>query len=158
MLSQTILLSLQAYTASHCMYTIPFFFFNIPILLKYNYIQCCSGSCMALEWRLCNAGAVAMQRWSNYEEIPHVQGQRRSSSKTVGEAKSHEIKPHATRDAQRDQTNLMHTKTQRSHRDWDRTVFKCLLQRQVSSRLLQGKGLWMQQTWYGISPLVGGHY
>ena len=35
-LSQTISLSLQAYIAFHCMYTIPFFFFNIPILLKFN--------------------------------------------------------------------------------------------------------------------------
>ena len=32
--------------------------------------------------------AMAVQRWRNFEEIPHVQGQRRSPSKTVGGAKS----------------------------------------------------------------------
>ena len=30
------------------------------------------------------AGASAAQRWSNFEEMPHIQGQRRSLSKTVG--------------------------------------------------------------------------
>ena len=37
------------------------------------------------------------------------------------------IQPIPTRDAQRAQTNLVHTRTQRSHRAWTRTVFECLL-------------------------------
>ena len=68
--------------------------------------------------QLHSAGVVAVPRWSNFEEIPHVQGQRRSPSKMVGGAKSHlELNPIAARDAQRAQTNLVHTRTQRPHRD-----------------------------------------
>ena len=43
------------------------------------------------------------------------------------------IKPIPTRDTQRAQTNLVCTRTQRSHRDWDRTVFECLLWRYGSA-------------------------
>ena len=55
---------------------------------------------------------------SHQKKIPHIQGQRRSPSKMVGGAKSHlESNPIPTRDAQRAQTNLVHTRTQRPHRD-----------------------------------------
>ena len=37
------------------------------------------------------------------------------------------IKPIPARDAKRTQTNLVHTRTQRLRRDWDRTVSECLL-------------------------------
>ena len=54
-----------------------------------------------------------MQCWSGCEEIPDVQGQRRSPSKMVGGANSHlESDPIPTRDAQRALTNLVHTRTQ----------------------------------------------
>ena len=63
-------------------------------------------------------GAVAAWHWRGCEEIPHVQGQRRSPSKTVGGVKSHlESNPIPTRDTQRAQTNFVHTRTQRPHRD-----------------------------------------
>ena len=52
--------------------------------------------------------------------IPHVQGQR-SPSKMVGVAKScSESNPIPSRHAQRAQTNRVSTRTQRTHRDWDR--------------------------------------
>ena len=52
------------------------------------------------------------------KKIPHVQGQRRSPSKTVGGAKSHlESNPISARDTRRAQTNLVHTRAQRPHRD-----------------------------------------
>ena len=52
-----------------------------------------------LEWQLSSTGAVAAGRWSDFEEISHVQAQR-SSSKTVGRAKSHlESNLTPTRDA-----------------------------------------------------------
>ena len=55
---------------------------------------------------------------SDFEEIPHNQGQGRSPSRTVGGARSHlESNPIPARDAQRAQTNLVHTRTQRPHRD-----------------------------------------
>ena len=58
------------------------------------------------------------RHWSSYEEITHVQGQRRSPSKTVGGVNSRlESNPIPARDAQRAQTNLVHTRTQRPHRD-----------------------------------------
>ena len=64
------------------------------------------------------AGTAAVQGWSNLEEIPHVQEQRRSPRKIVGGVKSHlESNPIPTRDAQRAQTYLVHTRTQRPHRD-----------------------------------------
>ena len=43
------------------------------------------------------------------------------------------IKPRTTRKAQRAQINLVHTRTQRPHRDWDRTVFEHLLRRYGSA-------------------------
>ena len=45
-----------------------------------------------------------------------TQGQRRNPSKMVGGAKSHlESNPICSRDARRAQTNLVHTRTQRTH-------------------------------------------
>ena len=50
------------------------------------------------------AGVVAAWRWSDFEEIPHVQGQRRRPRKMVGGVKSHlESNPIPARDAQRSQ-------------------------------------------------------
>ena len=85
------------------------------------------------------SGAVAVLCWSGCEEIPHVQGQRnpskmvgagaavriphtqghrRSPNKIVGGANSHlESNPISPREAPRAQTNLVHTRTQRPHRD-----------------------------------------
>ena len=61
---------------------------------------------------------MAVWLWDRYEEIPHVQGQRRSPSKMVGGVNSHlESNLIPTRDTQRAQTNLVHTRTQRPHRD-----------------------------------------
>ena len=58
-------------------------------------------------------GAVAAWCWRDFEEIPHVQGQRRRPSNTVGGAKSRlESNPIPARDIQRTQTNLVHTRTQ----------------------------------------------
>ena len=65
--------------------------------------------------------------WSGCEEIPHVQEQRRSPSKTVGGVNSRlESNPIPARDAQRAQTN---PEDPGPHRDWDRIVFECLLWR-----------------------------
>ena len=50
-------------------------------------------------------GVAAAWPWSNSEERPHIQGQRRSPSKMVEGAKSClELNPIPTRDAQRAQT------------------------------------------------------
>ena len=62
---------------------------------------------------------VTAQHWSNCEEIPYVHGQKRSLSKMVGGEKlCLESNPIPARDAQRVQTNLVCTRTQRPHRDW----------------------------------------
>ena len=62
-------------------------------------------------------GEAAAQIWSSCKEIPYVQGQK-SPSKTVGGVKSHlESNPIPTRNAKRAQTNLVHTRSQRPHRD-----------------------------------------
>ena len=64
--------------------------------------------------KMVGAGAAAAQHLSNCEKIPYMREQRRSPSKVVGEEKSClESNPIPTRDAQRTQTNLVHTRTQR---------------------------------------------
>ena len=69
------------------------------------------------------AGMAAVWCSSSCEKIPQLQGQRRCPSKRVGGANSHlESNPIPVRDAQRAQTNLVRTRTQGPHRDWDRTV------------------------------------
>ena len=63
---------------------------------------------------MAGAGMAAVQCQSDFEEIPHVQGQRISPIKMVGGAKSYlESHPIPARDAQRAQTNLVCTRTQR---------------------------------------------
>ena len=72
-----------------------------------------------------DTGVAATRCWSrscavlsDCEEIAHIQGQRRSLNKTVGGAKSClESNPIPTRDAQKAQTYLVSTRTQRPHRD-----------------------------------------
>ena len=81
-----------------------------------------------------STGAVAVWCWSNFEEILHVQGQRRNHNEMVGGTKSPlESSPIPARDAQRAQTCFVHCRTQRPHRDWDRPVSKCLLRRYGSA-------------------------
>ena len=84
---------------------------------------------------------------SHQKQIPCIQGQRRSHSKMVGGAKSHlESNPLPTRDAQRVQTNLVCTRTQKKgavspHQadpDWPMCVQESLVEAWVSGGLLQG--------------------
>ena len=119
---------------------------------KKGFSLCWSGGCAVLEQQLRGAGATLA--------IPHIQGQRRSPRKMVGGAESPlESNPIPARDAQRAQTNLMHTRTQRPHRDQDRTVFECLLWRYGSAvDCRRGRGSGCIRLGYGISPLGGGHH
>ena len=67
---------------------------------------------------MAGAGAAAARLWSNFEEISHIQKQRRRPRKMVGEVKSYlESNPIPTRDVQRAQTYLVRTRTQRPHRE-----------------------------------------
>ena len=84
---------------------------------------------------------------SHPKKIPHVQGQRRSTNKMVGGTKSHlESNPIPASDVRRAQTKLVHTRTQRPHRNWARTMFECLLQRYGSVVWATGAGESVQQT------------
>ena len=68
------------------------------------------------------------------------------------------IKSH-TRQRCLEGSNLMCTRTQRPHRDWDRTVFECLLRRYGSAvDCWKGRGSGCSRPGYGISPLGGGHH
>ena len=61
---------------------------------------------------------VAACGWSNCEEIPHVQEQRRSPNKMVGGANSSlDSNPIPSRNAQKAQAKLVRTRTQGPHRD-----------------------------------------
>ena len=75
----------------------------------------------------------------------------------VGGAKSHlESNPIPARDTQ---TNLVHTRTQRPHRDRERRLFECLLQRYVSEvDCCRDRGSRCSRPEYSISPLGGGHH
>ena len=61
---------------------------------------------------------MAAWSWSDLEEISHVQGQRRSPNKMVGGLKSNlDSNLIPARDTLRAQIYLVHTRTQRFHRD-----------------------------------------
>ena len=110
--------------------------------------------------KMVGTGLAAVQCWSDFEEIPPIQGQRRSPSKTVEGGKSClESNPTPARDTQRAQTYLVHTRTQRPDRDWDRTVFECFLRRYRSAvDFHRGRGSGCSRPGYGIGPLGGGHH
>lgn len=83
------------------------------------------------------SGVVAVFCWTSLKKISHIHGQRqqvleqlrgdtphpwqrRSLSKMVGGANSClKSNPIPTRDAKRAQTNLVHTRAQGPHRDWE---------------------------------------
>ena len=76
------------------------------------------GGCTELEWQLHSAGVVATWHWSDFEEMPIDQGQRRNPSKMVGGAKSClESNPIPARSTKRAQPILVCNRTQKSHRD-----------------------------------------
>ena len=91
------------------------------------------------------------------KDIPHPR-QRRSLSKMVERAKLNlESDPILTRVAQRAQTSLVCTRTQRPHRDWARTVCECLLWRYGSIvHCCMGRSSVCCRPGYGIGPLEGG--
>ena len=106
----------------------------------------------ALEQHLRGAG-VAVRRY------PTSKG-REDPSKTVGGVRSHlESSPIPARDAQRAETNLVCTRTQRPHKDRDRTVFGCLLRRCESAvDCCGGRGSGGRRPGCGISPLGRGRH
>ena len=100
---------------------------------------------------------LRLENVSHQKKISHIQGQRRSPSKTVGGVKSRlESNPLPTRDVQRVQTKLVHTRTWRLNRDCNRTVFECLLWRyRLVVDFHRGRGSGCSRLEYGISPLGG---
>ena len=116
-------------------------------------------------WKLKNYSSLLNNHWqgnvgSHQGKVTHIQGQRRSHSKTVGEVKSClESNPIPARGSRRAQKNLVHTTTQSPHRDWARTVFECLLWRYGSAvDCYRGRGSGCSRPGYGTSPLGGGHH
>ena len=70
-----------------------------------------------------------------------------------------ESNPISARDAQRAQTHLVLTRTQRPHRDWDRTVGECLLRTYGSPvDCRRGRGAGCSRPGCGMSPLWGGRH
>ena len=93
-------------------------------------------------------GTVAAWCWSDFEEIPHVQGQGEA---TAGGAKSRlESNPTPARDTQ--VSNTVHTRAQRPPRDQDRTASECLLSGTGRQRTAAGAGLWVKQIWVWHKP------
>ena len=101
------------------------------------------------------------QPWSDCEEIPHVQEQRRSPSKMVGGVKSHlESNPIPARDAQKARTKpCAHQETPQRLSQTCLRVFECLLWRYGSAVAChRGRDSGCSRHGCGISPLGGGHY
>ena len=120
-------------------------------------------TCTHLLQELQNYNSLLNNNWqetvgSHQKKITHIQGQRRSPCKMVGGAKSHlESNPIPARDARRAQRNLVCTGTQRTHRDWARAVFECLLWRYRSAvGCCRVRGSGCNILGYGINPLGGG--
>ena len=91
-------------------------------------------------------GAASAQHWRDFEEIPHIQGQRRSPSRTVGGAKSRlRIKPHTCQRRSEGSNKAVHQDPETPQRLSAEEV-------RVSSGLPQGQGLWVQQTWVWHKP------
>ena len=93
---------------------------------------------------------LRLENVSHQKKISHIQGQRRSPSKTVGGVKSRlESNPLPTRDAQRVQTKLVHTRTQEkgaetpqvTDPDLPMSAQESLAEAWIDSGLLQGQGL-----------------
>jgi len=110
-----------------------------------------SKHCWVLKGKVRHDWEMKQMKWS------------RGPSKIVGGTKSWgtslESNPLSTRDIQRAQTNLVHTRTQRPHRDGARIVFECLLSRYRSAvACLKGRRSGCSRPGYGISPLGGGRH
>ena len=95
---------------------------------------------------------------SHQKMILCIQGQRQSPSKIIEGTKPHlESNPIPARNTWKAQTNLVHTKTQRSDRDRARTMFGCLLWRYGSTvACCRGKGSGCSRPGHVISTLGGG--
>ena len=106
-----------------------------------------SGGCMVLE-QLCNT------QCPRAKEKPQKDG-----GGCVCVKLSLESNPIPARDAQRAQTYLVCTKTQRPNRDWDRAISGCLLRRYGwAMDCCRGRDSVCSRPGYGISPLGGGHH
>ena len=118
---------------------LPTFAFQSPIMKRTSFVGV-SSKRMALEWHLSCTGAAAAWCWGDFEEIPHVYGQRRSPIMMVGGVKLRlESNPISSRDAQRAQKPCVHQDPQ-THRDSDRTVWVSPVEVHAGDqpRLIQG--------------------
>ena len=97
--------------------------------------------------------------WIPPEKIPHVQGQRRSPSKTVGEAKSClESNPISARDTQRLKQTLC-TPAPRDHTETDTELCLSISCGGMGQQWTPtGRGSGCSRPGYGISPLGGGRH
>ena len=96
-------------------------------------------------------GCAALE-WREAVRISHDQGQSRRPSKMVGGVSSHlELNPIPTGDAKRAQT--VWTPGPKDPTETETELCSSIsCGGTVSSGLSQGQGLWVQQTWVGISP------
>ena len=115
-----------------------------------------------LLWELQNNNSLLNNHWQeivggHQKKILHIQGQWRTHSKMIRGVKSClESNPIPNRDTQRAQTNPVHTRTQRSHRDRARSVREYLLWKYESAvACRRGSGSGCSRPGYGISPLGG---
>ena len=91
------------------------------------------------------AGAVARRYWSDFEEISHVQGQRRSSTKIVeGERLCLESNPIPARNFQRTQIYLCASGPKDPTEAETELCLVSPEEVRVISGQLRGKGLWVQ--------------
>ena len=101
--------------------------------------------------KMVGARVTAVLYWSNFEEIPpHPKAKEKPQNMVRGTKFHLESNPIPARDAQWALTNLMCTRTQKPHRDWDRALFVSALD------FHRSRGSGCSRPGYGISPLGGG--
>ena len=118
------------------------------------WVQWSGGARVATMWRWSSSCAALEQLWG---DSPHPRAKEKPQKDSRRAKSCLESNPIPTRDAQRAQTYLVCTRTKRPQRDWDRTVFECLMRRYRSAvDCCSGTGSGCSRPGYGISPLGGG--
>ena len=137
-------------------------------LLRWTAAQCWSSSCMVLEqlWgdnpcpraekpsKTVGAGAAAVQRWSDFEENTPRPRAKEKPQQDGGRVKiMFQIKPHTHQRCSEDSNKpFVPQDPETPQRLRQNCVWVSPAEVQVSNGLLQGQGLWVQQTWVWHKP------
>ena len=160
----------------HRNFKLSIFFFSASNVLQPNNVPCrniwdVKEGCKIWDVKGPRSGVVAVRRYPTPKvrssgcalldqpcgETPHPRAKEKPQQDSRRGKITFTIKPHTH---QRCSEGLNKPCVHQSpHRDWDRTVFECLLQRYGSAvDSCTGRGSGCNRPGYGITPLGGGHH